>query len=757
MNVVFDQIAAALNVSKSTAERLSMRGGWKFDLRPVRGGHQKVFELAHLPVDVRKKVERHSTLTTRANEAAAVDAAIARVRQTAAERAAFRARQGEANLKKLLDDMSEGVKARLDGRFAIVRNWEQWFAAKQPMARSVSWEVYAAAYNANELQMAHEVIVVFPKVSARSVQRWVLDFERAGMAGLIDENDGHLRKDVNVFTTQPMLEKVTIALLIERPHLGVQNLLDLIEAAATDEKTDATLFNVPTYHQAYRFLRNWKAKNAELLSASTNPDQWKNSYMTAFGDASADVIRLNQRWEMDATPADWMLTDADGKQRRYSASVVVDVFSRRILVVLSPTPKTETHKFALRLALLLWGVPEDVWTDNGKDYQSIDFQETLRQLGIKHHTTNPFSPWEKPHVERGIQTLLHSNLEALSNFVGHNVAERSAIEARKTFAERLFKKDQVVELALPASKLQALINDWLAGTYEHRVHGGLEQTPFAMAASYRGEIRRIQDERALDLLLAQPAGKGTYVVTKKGLNIESGNYIAPELGLYVGRDVSVRQTADMGELVVYHEGEFVCVAVCPERTGVSRKEIAAHAREAQRAHIQEQRRNAKATKTNPDQLIESLLRKRAEAAGKLATLPQPTVAHDTPALAAAGAAHRALTGRKAAAPVPADLQRILDARKQADSNPTPAEATPPATNVHRLPETAQLRFRKWLELDQTVTNGGSIDDPFFARWYGSYAQGSEFRAMKKRHLEGQLQAASSGGSSTAAPVRHAFR
>lgn len=429
-----------------------------------------------------------------------------------------------------------------------------------------------------------------------------------------------------------------------------------------------------------------------------------------------------------------------------------------MIVVLAPTPKTETHKFALRLALLAWGVPAEIVTDNGKDYQSIDFQETLRQLDIKHHTTGPFSPWEKPHVERGIQTILHSNLEALSAFVGHNVAERAAIEARRAFAERLFQKDQLVELAMPAAKLRAMINDWLVGTYEHREHGGLDgQTPFAVAASYRGELRKIQDERALDVLLAQPAGKGTYVVTKKGLNIDGANYIAPELGLVVGRDVNVRQTADLGELVVYHEGEFVCVAVCPERTGVSRKEIAAHARQVQRANIQEQRRTAKAPKLNPDQLVESLLRQRAEEAGKLATLPQPTVAHETPALAAAGAAHRALTRRQDGAPVPKDLQRILDARKQPESQPTPAEAPRQASNIHVLPETSQQRYRKWLELDQLVTNGGSIDDAYFARWYGTYAQSSEFRSQKKRHQESELLAASGSGGGTVAPVQHAFR
>lgn len=301
-------------------------------------------------------------------------------------------------------------------------------------------------------------------MSDRSIQRWVLEFEKNGMAGLIDANDGKLRKDVNVFTTQPALEKATIALLIARPHLGVQNLLDLIVEAAIDKATGERLFNVPSYHQTYRFLTAWKAKNSELLTASTNPDQWKNKYMVAFGDASADVVRLNQRWEMDATPADWMLTDDDGTQRRYSASAVVDVYSRRKLFVLSPTPKSETHKLTLRLALLAWGVPEEIVTDNGQDYQARDFQETLRQLGIEHHTTAPFSPWEKPHVERGIQTLLHSNLEALDAFIGHNVAERSAIEARRTFAERLFKKDETVTVAISGQQLQALINDWIVGT-----------------------------------------------------------------------------------------------------------------------------------------------------------------------------------------------------------------------------------------------------------------------------------------------------
>ncbi|QOK91540.1 transposase family protein [Ralstonia pseudosolanacearum] len=744
MKVGLDVIAAALGIGKRAAELRASRNGWACEKAPVRGGYKMMFDTAVLPAAVRTAVERQTVLNERASAASAVDAVLNRARAKADATAASKRTRGEANLQALLADMPAGVKSRLDARFGVVRSWETWFASVQPMTRSASWDVFTDAYNAGEITVDQAVRARLPEVSSRSMRRWVLDYERDGMAGLIDHKDGKLRKDVNVFTTQPALEKVTIALLIARPHLGVQNLLDLIVEAATDRTNGERLFNVPTYHQAHRYLKAWKEKNAELFTAATNPDQWKNSYMVAFGDASANVVRLNQRWEMDATPADWMLTDDDKRERRYSASAVIDVYSRRMLFVLAPTPKTETHKMALRLALLAWGVPEEIVTDNGQDYQSIEFKETLRQLDIHHHTTGPFSPWEKPHVERGIQTLLHSNLEALDAFIGHNVAERSAIEARRSFAERLFKKDAAVTVALSGQKLQALINDWLVGTYEHRQHGGLnDRTPFEVASAYRGEIHRIENERALDILLAQPAGKGRYVVGKSGLTIDGANFIAPELAVYVRQDVLTRQLPDYGQIAVFlaETNEFICVAVCPERTGVSRKEIAAHARELQRSNVKTLRRAAKLPKLDADELLQSALRAKAEAAGKLVALPQPSVGYTTPALDAAAQAHRALNGVSAASNVPADLQRILDKRQ--------AQPQAPQANVHTMKETPQQRYRRWLDLNELVTNGGSIEDRQQQLFYGRYPDSSEYRAMKKRHQEMQPLAAS-GGSSVSA-------
>ncbi|MEX3614462.1 MAG: DDE-type integrase/transposase/recombinase [Burkholderia gladioli] len=748
----FSAISEALSHTKRTIEKRSIRENWPYQLEPTRGGQRKLFNLADLPSDVRKAVERHLAIKARGESADRTLKLINRVRADAeAERIAKQAR-GQENLKKLTDELASGVRARFDARYEIVKNWEVWFVSAQPMSRRVSWPTYTNAYNLKEIEISAVVRSTIPELSPRSLQRWVLEYEHGGMAGLIDAKDGRHQRNVNVFTKQPELEKTTLALLINRPTLGVQHLVELLKQASTDRETGEILFNAPSYDATYRFVTAWKTKNAELFTAATNPDEWKNRYMTAFGDASADIERLNQRWEMDATPADWMLVDDDGKSRRYTASVVIDVYSERMLVVLAPTPKTETHKYALRLALLLWGVPEEIVTDNGQDYKSVDFIETLHALGIAHRVTAPFSPWQKPHVERGIQTLLHSILEALSAFIGHNVAERSAIEARQGFAERLFKKDAVVSLAMPAAQLRTLIDQWITGIYEQRTHSGIGMSPYQRVADYTGSVRRITDERALDVLLASPAGKGRYTVTKKGLRIDGAQYIDPELALLVGQDVAVRLTPDLGELVVYHEGKFVCIARNPERTGVSRAEIAVRARLKQRENIQEQRKAIRRTKIDTDRLVQDMLEQKAAAAGKLAVLPTQTVSHTSPGLSEAAQAARALNRTPAAPTIPADLQRIIDQRQTGVHPPVTPESN--VKPIRPVPETPELRFRKWLELDEQVAHGTMIDDPILTRWYGTYPQSTEFTVAMRKHR--QQQSLTASGAMAAAPVTRVF-
>lgn len=735
----FIQIANALQLTKRAVEMRANRENWPFTEESVRGGKRKLFAQADLPREIARRIE----IWQRGTAAAQHNSIVRQLRDEAEQEQKKKRAIGEIGLRKLAELHAPGQASRYDARLTIVNHYEDWFFQRnkgalrpkdgsKPMGIKFSYVAYAAAFNSGEVDISAVILEKYQPLTARALEHWMNKYKKEGAAGLIDNWTGAARKDVNVFTTQPALQGIVRAILLDRPTITMKNLTVLLEKAQIDESTGEVLYTPPSYHAVVRFANAFKKKNAELIMATTNPDEWKNKYMVAFGNASEDVVRLNQRWEMDSTMADWMLIGDDGAIKRYNVSVIIDVYSRRSLMLVSPTPRTETHKLLLRMALLQWGVPEEVVTDNGKDYISREFSVTLNSLGITHTTTNPFSPWEKPFVERMNQTMLHSVLEAHSSFIGHSVAERSAIEARISFAERLFKKEKAsIDLAMPAQLLRDRLNQWLIGTYEQRPHGELGMSPFQKAASWAGEIKRIEDERALDVLLAPPMGKGSYVITKKGLRIDNAQFLAMELSLMVGKTVDVRMTDDLGQIVVYHEGKFVCVARCPERTGISRQEIANKSRQVQRKNVTDQRKVIKGTKVNTDGLIDMVLRDNAEAAGKLATLPVKGHTYTTQMLNASGDAAKKLDGAAEKTQIPADLQMILN-RQNSDKEQAPIQDEA-ASNITVIPETPQLRFKKWLELDQLLQQGELIDDATLTRWYRTYAQSNEHAGLMKRH------------------------
>src|SRR4029079_11659914 len=125
----------------------------------------------------------------------------------------------------------------------------------------------------------------------------------------------------------------------------------------------------------------------------------------------------------------------------------------------------------------------------------------------------------------------------------------------------------VVEIKLSAAELQDFCDRWTRDMYEQQPREGLNgQSVFQRVASWTGEVRRIGDQRTLDLLLAEaPDGNGGRTVTEEGIRVDRLTYIAPELHGLVGERVQVLyDERDVGRIVVYHREAFCCVAECPE-------------------------------------------------------------------------------------------------------------------------------------------------------------------------------------------------
>lgn len=740
-------LAEALGITRRAVTMRALKESWPFEELAVRGGRQRLYPLAALPNPLREAVERQREIQRAVTHPGvevrilrAIVSTLAQIDADAALAATAAAEQAERQLRDLAG-LSEREAFTLQAHCAIVQGWEVWFHRAQPLGKSASWQPYAKAYNAHEIPLAQAIREAFPSLSPRSVQRWVGDYQKGHLAALVDRRNGSGRRGKTLFNAAPLLAAAATKMLLDKPGIRTQQLLNLLHTAARDAKTGEALFTPPSYDQVFRFQRSWISEHRDLYLQATNPDAWKNQSLLAFGSRSADVTALNGRWEMDATPADWLLLDEDGKKRRYTVSVIVDVWSRRMLVVVSRTPKTVTHCIALRAALLAWGVPSEIVTDNGQDYQSEHFKRALLALGIEHFSTDPFSPEQKPHVERAIKTLNHSILELLPAFAGHSVADRKAIEARESFARRLAKRGDVVDFAeagaLTGEALQQTVQQWISGIYEQRAHGSLSGlSPFAKAASWGGEVRRIGDERALDLLLARPAGGGARTLQKKGIALDGTWFVAPELAtIDMGSALEIYETPDLGRVVVYYRKNFLCIAEAPERTGADRQQIAETASALQRERMREQKAAVKAlTKGQPstDDVLQRHLQESATAAGKLIVAPFGAVKHASHGLTEAGKAKAALQG-----PKPSSRAAELSAQARAAMAETPANVTPhPAARAHATPLeglTAGEKYALWLDYQALVqANGNDVEvlaEAWQRRFFIGFPNSSIFRAQ----------------------------
>ncbi len=469
-------------------------------------------------------------------------------------------------------------------------------------------------------------------LNSATVYRWRQRHDRQGLWGLTDGYGN--RRGTGKIDTNLELQQIVLGCLLRYPHITGKKIKAFLAA-------EYPHLDIVSEAGIRRFINRWKSENAQLWTYLTNPDRWKNVYLVAHGSHYDGIERLNQLWEMDSTPADWMLKDG-----RHCVIGVIDLYSRRLKFRVSKTSKAAAVCLTFRDAVLDWGVPEAVRTDNGKDYVSEHFDTVLRELRIDHQLCLPFASEQKGTIERAMRTLSHGLLDLLPGFIGHNVAERKEIEARKSFAQRVMDPNEVIEVSLTAEELQAKIDDWCEHIYARNPHQGLDgRTPFELAAGQ--PVRRISDPHALDLLLLEVAG--TRTVGKKGIRFEHHHYTAPELVPYIGREVRLRRDPDdLGRLYVYSEEGFLCIAECDRLLGLSPAEKAAAARAVQKRLMSEQKAALKgalnAVHKNP---AEAILEHRKRQSGKVTAFPAPSEPYSTPALDEAARARQAAAGQAA--------------------------------------------------------------------------------------------------------------
>lgn len=562
--------------------------------------------------------------------------------------------------------------------------------------------------------------LAYPTIPAKTLDKWYRSWRTQGIEALLerkprkDKGNTALSRDEDLFDA-------FLAALAEMHDPTARQVQRVIRDQLGADRT-------PPTKSIQRWLREFKATNAPALLMFKNPDGYKNKYRTAFGSQSDGITRPNQQWQQDSTIGDAqqradlafnLVDQGTGEVRRHAIIASIDVFTRRAKVVVAPTSSSNAVKAVTRQCIQAWGKPEQIKTDNGKDYTAQDFDFALTSLGVEHLLCTPFSPEQKPYVERFIGTLMHDLFPMLEGFVGKSIAERKAIESAKSFAQRFGLGG--IDLRMGAQQLQRVIDGWL-DEYHNRVHSTLGCSPNEMAERHTHKIVRL-DDRALDIFLMAVAGKGTRVVAKRGIPLGSAWFAAPELAGHVGSTVRCRQDElDLGTLHVFAmDGSYICKALDHSMLGINRGELAARSMAIEKATIKpmvdQLRKSMKKRLTQ--QAVQSIYGEREQVAADQSTnvhrLAPREVAHTTAAIDSVLASLDTSTQDSARE----TARAIFDA---------PAAAAAPVMPL----ATPNARYSTWVRLQARKARGEAVSSRELA-WAESYQSSKEFDSWHELH------------------------
>lgn len=143
-----------------------------------------------------------------------------------------------------------------------------------------------------------------------------------------------------------------------------------------------------------------------------------------------------QLWQVDIVGGLWLVNPVTGEAREAKIVTGVDDHSR--FCVMASVVERATSRavcVAFAEALARFGVPEEVQSDNGKQFTDrfgkggeVMFDRICRKNGIKHRLTDPFSPNQNGKVERFHGTLRPDFLDQVAPFTSLAEAQ-TAVDA----------------------------------------------------------------------------------------------------------------------------------------------------------------------------------------------------------------------------------------------------------------------------------------------------------------------------------------
>ncbi|MDL2294672.1 Mu transposase C-terminal domain-containing protein [Ruminococcaceae bacterium OttesenSCG-928-D13] len=403
--------------------------------------------------------------------------------------------------------------------------------------------------------------------------------------------------------------------------------------------------DIPSVHSFYRKLERDLPKALEVLGR-----QGEKALRDRYGPyirREYENMDSNEFWVADTHTLDVLSEGEDGKMHRLYLVAFFDARSGIFVGChITDQPSSQATLLALRRAIQKYGIPENIYVDNGREFLTHD----VGGLGHRAKKKNKDEFVPPPVFERlGIKMV-----NALVRNARAKVIERRFRDV-KEFISRLFptytggnvlEKPEALKYNLKAGRVVA--DQELLGTVELLLFHYLNEEPYGgSVARDRGKTRmqvygenlhskRVAREDDLNLLMMRSSRMQT--VGRRGVHLDIGgiryDYFNEELLLfYSGKKVFYRYDPDdLSSVRVYdEEGRFLTVApvddVMVMEYGASKDDVSAAVR-AQRQFeraVKAQLKDVGLEALNPTEAVQLRMAKALRAKDAERKAPAPGV------------------------------------------------------------------------------------------------------------------------------------
>ena len=335
------------------------------------------------------------------------------------------------------------------------------------------------------------------KITSRTVKNWYYKYQKEGLEGLEQKK----RKDKNKFRKiddEEVVDRI-IELREKYPRITAKKIYEKLI-------TEKYITKDVSVYAIFRYL---KSNNLKAIQISKKE---KKKY---------EHELPNDSWQSDTSTGPYI--KVDGKSKRVYLIMIIDDTSRLIVGYdfFLEYNAINTQK-VLKSAIKKYGVPRQLYVDNGSPYKNEQLSLITARLGIKLIHAKPYSPTGKGKIERSFRTIKDGWLHC-TDWNSFKTIE----DVKESFSNYLYNE------------------------YINKTHSEIKMSPNNKWHKEIKEARYLELEQVEEAFMHSRTCK---VYNDSTIRINNEKYEVPYK--YVGQKIEVRYYVDNPkEIIIYVDGK----------------------------------------------------------------------------------------------------------------------------------------------------------------------------------------------------------